>query len=117
VDRKLKEAAEGFEAILVASFLREVGGVGAHNPGLHRRGGSLFHGGFAQDIYQQFFAEEVARAIARGGGIGVAKMLYRQLGGRLPRGPNKDLLKEVSEYADVNEKGRHGVSLPRGAHR
>lgn len=117
VDRKLKEAVEGFEALLVASLLKEAGGVGAHNLGLHRRGGGLFHSGFAQDIYQQFFAEEIARAIARSGGIGVAKMLYRELSGRLPGGSDKNLLKEAAKSADFIEKGRHGVSLSRGADR
>jgi Rod binding domain-containing protein len=117
VDRKLKEAVEEFEAILVALLLKEVGGIGAYNPGLHQSGRSQFHGGFAHDIYQQFFVEEVARAITRGGGIGVAKMLYRQLSGRLSGGPNRDLLKEFPEFADKDKHRRHGVSLSTGAQR
>ena len=105
-ERRIKEATQEFEAILIASLLREVRTTDS---------GGLFPSGISNDIYRQFFDEEVAKAIAKGGGLGVGKMLERQLRGLLLEGPQKNLLKDFSQPADFTMRGRHGVSPIKGA--
>jgi Rod binding domain-containing protein len=104
-DQRLKGAAQEFEAILIASMLREVRASGS---------GGLFPSGVAHDLYRQFFDEEIAKAMARGGGLGVGRMLERQLRQSLPDGTRDNLLKGLSQPADIIERGRHGVSPIKG---
>ncbi|NJD69424.1 MAG: hypothetical protein C3F12_12730 [Candidatus Methylomirabilota bacterium] len=92
--QKLKEMAQDFEAILIASLLKEA------QP---REPSGLFVGGLSQDLYRQLFTDEIAKAIARSGGIGVGRMLERQLRATLRPGAHDNRLKEPSRPADVTK--------------
>ena len=115
-EQKLKEVTQEFEAILIASLLKEARPGGQAGP---------FASGLSHDIYQQLFTDEVAKAIARSGGIGVGKMLERQLRGILQApdpvvslsNPRENQLKESSEPADSTKRGGHGVSTREGVRR
>lgn len=73
--QKIREVAQEFEAILISVLLK-----GAQS---HVQGGPLA-GGLSHDLYQQLFTDEIAKTIARSGGIGLGKMLERQLQKMLP---------------------------------
>lgn len=92
--QKLKEVAQDFEAILIASLLKEA------QP---REPSGLFVGGVSQDLYRQLFTDEIAKAIARSGGIGVGRMLERQLRATLRLSAHENRLKEPSRPADVTQ--------------
>lgn len=107
-EQKLKEVAQEFEAILIASLLKEAQTSGQAGP---------VADGLSHDLYQQLFTDEVAKAIAHSGGIGVGKMLERQLRGMLKAGSYENRLKEPSQPADSTNRGRHGVSPFEGVRR
>ncbi len=94
-EQKLKEVTQEFEAILIASLIKETGSS---------EQAGLFAGGLSHDLYQQLFTDEVAKAIARSGGIGVGKMLERQLRGMLSVGAHDNQLKERSQSADITKR-------------
>lgn len=94
-EQKLKEVTQEFEAILIASLLKEA---------LPSEQAGLFAGGLSHDLYQQLFADEVAKAMARSGGIGVGTMLERQLRETLKAGTHENRLKEVSQPADFTKR-------------
>jgi len=94
-EQKLKEVAQEFEAILIASLLKDA------RPG---RQDGLFGGGLSNDLYRQLFTDEIAKAIARSGGIGVGKMLERQLRATLKAGGHENRLKEPSQSADLTNR-------------
>lgn len=91
-DRKLKDVTQEFEAILIASLLKDAGSSPQSG---------LFAGGLSHDLYQQLFIDEVAKAMARSGGIGVGKMLERQLQKTLGAVAGDNQLKKPSRSADV----------------
>lgn len=93
--QKIKEVAQEFEAILIASLLKEA---------RSSEQAGLFGGGRSRDLYQQLFSDEVAKAIARNGGIGVGKMLERQLRGVLRANTHENQLKEPSQSADSTSR-------------
>ena len=95
-EQKLKEVTQEFEAILIASLLKEARPSGQAGP---------ITSGLSHDIYQQLFTDEVAKAIARSGGIGVGKMLERQLRGILQVPDPVNKLKEPSQPADSTKRG------------
>ena len=107
-ERKLKEVAQEFEAILVASILKGARPSGQAGP---------LAGGLSHDLYQQLFNDEIAKTIARSGGIGVGRMLERQLRGMLQAkdpvvslsNPHENRLKSPSQPADSTSGGGHGV--------
>lgn len=115
-EQKLKEVAQEFEAILIASLLKEARPSGQATP---------LAGGLSHDLYQQLFTDEVAKAIARSGGIGVGKMLERQLRGMLQAkdsvvslsNPHENQLKTPLQPADSTKRGGHGVSPLEGVRR
>lgn len=115
-EQKLKEVAQEFEAILIASILKEARPSGQAGP---------IASGLSHDLYQQLFTDEIAKAIARSGGIGVGRMLERQLRGILQAqnpvvslsNPREIRLKESSEPADSTKRGGHGVSPREGVRR
>ncbi|MDD5558271.1 rod-binding protein [Candidatus Methylomirabilis sp.] len=115
-EQKLKEVAQEFEAILIASLLKEARPSGQATP---------LAGGLSHDLYQQLFTDEVAKAIARSGGIGVGKMLERQLRGMLQAqdpvvsllNSHENQLKAPSQPADSTKRGGHGVSPLEGVRR
>lgn len=95
-EQKLKEVAQEFEAVLVASLLKDAQSSGQ---------AGLFGGGLSHDLYQQLFIDEVARTIARSGGIGVGKMLEWQLRTTLNVEGHKNRLKEPPQPADFTNRG------------
>jgi len=70
---KLKEACVDFEAIFVKQMLDSM------RKTVQKTG--LTDGGFAEDIYQDFLYDEYAKEIAQTANLGIAKMMYRQMGG------------------------------------
>lgn len=99
-EQKLKEVAQEFEAILVASILKGARPSGQAGP---------LAGGLSHDLYQQLFNDEIAKTIARSGGIGVGRMLERQLRGMLQAKDHENRLKSPSQPADSTSGGGHGV--------
>jgi flagellar protein FlgJ len=95
--QKLKEVAQEFEAILIASLLKET------RPSEQT---GLFGGGLSNDLYRQLFTDEIAKAIARNGGIGVGKMLERQLRATLNVEGRENRLKASPQSADVTNRSR-----------
>lgn len=104
--QKLKEVAQEFEAILISSLLQEARVT---------KSGGLFTGGLAHDIYQELFNEQVARAMAHAGGLGLGRILERQLLRMLPGRAQENSLKRSSEPADLTNRGSQGISLIKGA--
>lgn len=92
---KLKEVAQEFEAILISVLLKEV---------RMTKSDGLFTGGLAHDIYRQLFDEQVAKAMARSGGLGLGKMLERQLVRTLPGRVQENPLKGLPEPADSRHR-------------
>jgi len=70
---KLKEACVDFEAIFVKQMLDSM------RKTVQKTG--LTDGGFAEEIYQDFLYDEYAKEIAQSANLGIAKMMYRQMGG------------------------------------
>lgn len=104
-EQKLKAVAQEFEAILIGSLLKEVRMTNT---------GGLFTGGLAHDIYRQLFDEQVAKAMARSGGLGLGKILERQLLRMLPDRVRENPLKGLSESVDSINRGRQGASPIKG---
>ncbi len=69
----LREACEEFEGLFVAMLFR------AMRATVPREG--LLSGGSAGEIFDSMWAEEVGRAVARSGPLGVGEMLLGALGG------------------------------------
>ena len=67
---KLREAAKGFEALLLAEILRP----------LEDSAGGLLDGGLGSKFARSQFHEAIVEKIADSGGIGLADMLVTQLG-------------------------------------
>lgn len=113
--QKLKAMAQEFEAILIAAMLKEAQPHTQADP---------VTGGRSHDLYQQLFTDEIAKAIARSGGIGVGKMLERQLQRQLHKtlptdtpsvnasSPHENSLKILPERTDLTN--RSGIPLMDG---
>ena len=69
----LREACEEFEALFVSMLFRSMRST------VPREG--LLSGGSAGEIFDSMWAEEVGRAVARSGPLGIGKMLLGALGG------------------------------------
>jgi flagellar protein FlgJ len=72
---RLRQAAEGFEAIFIRQFLKTMSATLA--------GGSLFGGGTAGEIYADMAETALADVMAKEGRFGIADTLYRRLAGTL----------------------------------
>jgi len=70
----LREACEEFEGLFVAMLFR------AMRATVPREG--LLSGGSAGEIFDSMWSEEVGRAAARSGPLGIGEMLLGALGGR-----------------------------------
>lgn len=66
---RLRRAAQDLEAVFLQSLLRTLRESG--------RVTGIFPRGHATRIYESLMDEEVARAMARGGGVGLADLLVR----------------------------------------
>jgi Rod binding domain-containing protein len=97
---KLRELAAEFEAILVGQLLATMRG-----PGLK---GGVFPEAPGREIYQGLMDQEIAKAVSRSGGIGLADMLVRELsrhglpgaGGSSPGGRRPIMTGETSRASD-----------------
>ncbi|MGE5589010.1 MAG: rod-binding protein, partial [Bacillota bacterium] len=70
---RLKDACQQFEALFLQQLLKEA-----------RAGAAALSGGnrsFDREVYEGWQDEQFATALSGSGGIGLAEMLFRQLGG------------------------------------
>ncbi len=66
-----REVSEDFEAIFLAQVLDQMfRGIKTDGP---------FGGGFSEGLYRSMMNEEVAKAISRSGGVGIADAVYREI--------------------------------------
>lgn len=70
-----RRAAMEFEALLLTQFTATL------NPSSDDEDGDLFRSD-ATDMYRKMFSEQMASAMAKNGGIGLADVIMRQLGGK-----------------------------------
>lgn len=67
----LETTAREFEAVFLGQMLQPMfAGVGAEEP---------FGGGMAEDMWKTMLADEYGKAIAKGGGIGIADAVVREM--------------------------------------
>ena len=69
-ENNLREASQDFEAIFLHQLLKQMRATVPKNDLLHSK---------AEDFWQSHFDMEMATVMARGGGIGLAEMIYEQL--------------------------------------
>ena len=72
-NQKLKDACVNFESIFVKQMLDSMRKTVTKS--------GLTDGGFAEEIYQDFLYDEYAKEIAQTANLGIAEMMYKQLGG------------------------------------
>jgi peptidoglycan hydrolase FlgJ len=72
--RALMEACQGFETILLAKLWQQMRSTIPKEGPLH---------GNQEEFYLSMFDHEVASSLAKGPGVGIARMMYQQLGERL----------------------------------
>ncbi len=70
-ERQMREAAESFEAVFISQMLAPM------FEGLEVD--STFGGGHAEKIFRSIQIEEMGKAIAKNGGIGIADSVYREI--------------------------------------
>lgn len=79
-DSKLKKACNDFEAIIVKQLLTTM-----------RKSvpkGGLFESGYENEMYQSMQDDELAKSIAHGKGMGIAKALYNEVSGKTSQTTN-----------------------------
>lgn len=69
---RLREAADEFEAMFVEMMLKQARAA-------NKAWGNAREGGMARETYEGWQDRDMAQAIVKGSGLGVAQMLYRQL--------------------------------------
>ncbi len=70
-EKKARETAEDFEAVFIAQMLEPMfQGIKTDGP---------FGGGHSEAMFRSMQNEQVAKEIARSGGIGIADAIYRQI--------------------------------------
>lgn len=92
----LREAARQFEALFIHMMLKNVRETGFGDGVFDSEQGKL---------YQGMFDQQVAMNMAQGGGLGLADLLVRQLGG-MPEEAVADMARSASIYAGVASAGR-----------
>ncbi len=73
-DKKLREAAEGFEAIFVQKIWQQMRATVPKEGYLH---------GKDEEFWQGMFDQELSKKMTEAGGIGLSDMLYEQLKGKI----------------------------------
>lgn len=68
---KLKEAAQAFEAYFIQSLLKEMRRT--------QPKGGLFGEGSGKEIYQSLFDQKIAQKMTESGGIGLSKVIIKNL--------------------------------------
>lgn len=74
LDRRLMEACYDMESIFVSKMLKEM------RKTVHKN--EWLHGGFAEEIFEDMLYDEYAANISRTANLGLAKLLYREMGGK-----------------------------------
>jgi flagellar protein FlgJ len=69
--KRLQEASYDLEAIFVNMLLKEM------RKSIEKTG--MFHGGYAEDMWDDMLYDEYARNIARSNKFGMASMIYNQM--------------------------------------
>lgn len=70
-ERQMREAAEAFEAVFISQMLAPMfAGLGSDE---------TFGGGHAEKIFRSIQIEEIGKAIAKSGGVGIADSVYREI--------------------------------------
>lgn len=92
---KIRRAAQEFEAIILGQMLKTMRQAGAQGP--------VALTGTSQKLYRDLMDDELAKAISRSGGVGLADVLVRDLL-RLGPGPKK-ALKSPEPPADSRPVG------------
>ncbi|HHL39968.1 MAG TPA: hypothetical protein ENJ37_05635 [Deltaproteobacteria bacterium] len=92
--RDLERAVRDFESLFIYQMLKTM------REGVEKSG--LFHGGRGEEIYTSMLDMEISREMARGGGLGLAKMLMRELA---PAGEDG-----AQEAPGTGTRGRAAVS-------
>ncbi len=67
----LRQACEDFESVFVAYLLKSMRKTVPKS--------ELMNGGLSEDTYMSMMDDEIASAVAKGPGIGLAAAIYRQL--------------------------------------
>ena len=67
----LRHACQEFESVFISYMMKSMRQTVQRS--------EFMSGGFQEDIYLSMMDEEIARAVARGPGIGLADALYRQI--------------------------------------
>lgn len=68
---RLKEVSYELEAIFINQLLKEM------RASIHKT--SLFHGGYAEEIYESMLYDEYAKLMAKSDQFGLSKQIYEQL--------------------------------------
>ena len=71
-DAKLRKAAEDFTAVALNEMLKPIFDTSDSSDG-------LFGGGAGERAFRPMMVNEVAKQIARGGGLGLAEPVYQQM--------------------------------------
>lgn len=70
-DNRLRATAEEFEAVFLSVMFKQMfSGLDAKGP---------FGGGHGEEVFRELLADEYAKEIARGGGVGLADEVYREM--------------------------------------
>jgi flagellar protein FlgJ len=70
-DKRARESAQDFESVFLSSMFQHMyAGVNGSGP---------FGGGPAAGVWRSFLTDQYAKSIAKAGGIGIAKDVYRTL--------------------------------------
>ncbi|MDD9907156.1 MAG: rod-binding protein [Rhodospirillaceae bacterium] len=68
---KARETAESFEAFFLGQFFEQMfAGI---------RTDGMFGGGQGENVYRSMMMQEYGKAVAKGGGIGIADSVYRSI--------------------------------------
>ena len=78
---KLRKAAQDFESVFLNHMLKTMRQSASSGPGLG--------GGSGERMYRDLLDDELAKSISRGGGLGLADVLVRDLIRSLPREEKK----------------------------
>ncbi len=76
-DKKLREACEGFESVFIGQMLKEMRKSVSKDGLLKSK---------EEDQYVSMFDEELSKSLAKGGGVGLADYMMRQLSTRTDKG-------------------------------
>jgi len=73
-EKKLRKACNEFEALLVKQM------IDAMRSSVPKSG--LIDGGYAEQMYQSMYDDELAKEMSAGKGMGIGDILYKQLSGQ-----------------------------------